>query len=301
MDFEGLLVLFGVLIGLAVLLAPIGVVILFKKLRVLNERLARLEFQQLAQRDGIDAQRASPSPLGETAGASKTAEDERIAAVAPRVETATANAPKSVPDSKADVDPVSDTSDTSQVPRSFVFRTQTLENAASWLKENWFLGIAAVSLALAGIFMVQYGVEQGLLTPFARIMGALGLGAAFIALGEIARRRFGDEGGSMNALPSTFSGAGIVTLFAAVLSARHLYAMLPSDLALIALVGVAALAVVLGWFYGPFLAAVGVVGALGAPFTVGGSSDAPHLFFYYFALIVVMALAIDTVRRWAWV
>ena len=57
----------------------------------------------------------------------------------------------------------------------------------------------------------------------------------------------------------------------------------------------------LGWFYGPFLAAVGVIGALVSPFVVGGSSDAPHLLFYYFALIVVMALAIDAIWLWAWV
>jgi uncharacterized membrane protein len=186
-------------------------------------------------------------------------------------------------------------------PPAFVFRGDMFANGFNWLKENWFLGIAAISLALAGIFMVQYGVEQGLLTPFARIIGALGLGAAFIIIGEFARRRFGDESGTMNALPSTFSGAGIVTLFAAVLSARHLYDMLPSDLTLYALICVAVLSVVLGWFYGPFLAAIGVIGALGGPFVVGGSSDAPHLFFYYFALVVVMALVIDTVRRWAWV
>ncbi len=186
-------------------------------------------------------------------------------------------------------------------PRAFVFRGELLANAVHWIKENWFLGIAAISLALAKIFTVQYGVEQGLLTPFARIIGALGLGVAFILLGEVVRRRFGDESGTMNALPSTFSGAGIVTLFTAVLSARHLYDMLPTDLTLLALVAVAALSIVLGWFYGPFLAAVGVIGALTSPFIVGGPSDAPHLFFYYFALIVVMALAIDTIRRWAWV
>jgi len=120
-------------------------------------------------------------------------------------------------------------------------------------------------------------------------------------LGELVRRRYGDEEDSMNVLPSTFSGAGIVTLYTAFLSARHLYDLLPSDLTLLALVGVAGLSIVLGWFYGPFLAAVGVIGALVSPFVVGGSSDAPHLLFYYFALIVVMALAIDAIRRWAWV
>jgi len=66
-------------------------------------------------------------------------------------------------------------------------------------------------------------------------------------------------------------------------------------------VAVSALAVLLGWFYGPVLAAVGIVGASAAPFLVGGSSDAPWVFFYYFALIALAGLAVDTVKRWAWV
>lgn len=47
----------------------------------------------------------------------------------------------------------------SETPRSFVFRGELFIYAANWLKENWFLGIAALSLALAGVFTVQYGVE----------------------------------------------------------------------------------------------------------------------------------------------
>ena len=282
---DGFLVLIAVLVGLAVLLAPIGVLVLSRRTRALAARVEQLEAAlsatgivespwakvkaHMAQRDDI-AEREDAETLAAQSDSAEKIE------IAPQ--------------------PLS-----SQTPKAFVFRADTLRGAINWIKENWFLGIAALSLALAGVFMVQYGVEQGLLTPFARIMGALGLGAALIAGGEFVRRRYSDEGGSMRALPSTFSGAGIVTLFAAVLSARHLYGMLPSDLALAGLVAVAVLAVALGWFYGPFLAAVGVIGALGAPFVVGGSSDAPHLFFYYFALIVVMALAIDTVRRWGWV
>ncbi len=272
---EGFLIFIGAIVGIAILLAPIGVLLLSRKVRQLTERLERLETGQTAP------EVSEPKAVVTVQEDWVPPEQKRQAQV---VDT---SSPEDL--------------ETSSTPKAFVLRGDVFSNAFDWLKENWFLGIAAISLALAGIFMVQYGVEQGLLTPFARIIGALALGVAFIVLGEVARRRFGDESGTMTALPSTFSGAGIVTLFAAVLSAKHLYNMLPADLALFALIAVAALAVVLGWFYGPFLAAVGVVGALGAPFVVGGSSDAPHLFFYYFALIVVMALAIDTVRRWAWV
>ena len=102
-------------------------------------------------------------------------------------------------------------------------------------------------------------------------------------------------------MPSTFSGAGIVTLFAAVLSARLLYGFIGPELALVGMALVGGLALVLGWFYGPLLAAVGVIGAMAAPFIIGGSSDTPSWLFAYFALVTIVGLAIDTLRRWAWV
>ncbi|MEZ5911501.1 MAG: DUF2339 domain-containing protein [Paracoccaceae bacterium] len=173
---------------------------------------------------------------------------------------------------------------------------------AGWVKENWVYSVSAVSLALAGIFLVQYGVEQGLLPPAARVALALLFGAALIGAGEWLRRRFGDSEDSTTAyLPSVFSGAGIVALFAGVLSARLLYGLVGAETAFAGLVVVAGLAVLLGWFYGPLLAAVGLLGAAGAPFAVdGGGAVAPWLFAYE-ALVAIAGLLVDAGRRWRWV
>ncbi len=187
-------------------------------------------------------------------------------------------------------------------PRAFVFRAETVAALAAWLKVNWFLAIAALSLALAGVFLVQYGVEHGIVTPFWRVISAACLGIALIWFGEVVRRRAGDEGGNASDyLPSTFSGAGLVALFAAVLSAHHLYGFIGPGGALVWLVLVAVVAVALGWFYGPFLTVVGILGSTAAPFLVGGQSDTPELFYYYFALIAAAALFVDAFKRWAWV
>ncbi|WP_084732842.1 DUF2339 domain-containing protein [Roseovarius marisflavi] len=186
-------------------------------------------------------------------------------------------------------------------PRAFVLRRDKLAALLGWMRDNWALAVAGVSLALAGVFMVQYGVEKGLLTPFWRVMGALALGAAMIAGGEVIRRRHGDEGGATAGLPSVLSGAGVITLFAAVLAARALYGLIGSETGLAALVGVAAVAIVLGWFYGPVLSALGLIGAGAAPFLVGGSSDTPWLFYYYYAVLAFVGLAVDALRRWAWI
>ncbi|WP_187326989.1 DUF2339 domain-containing protein [Martelella lutilitoris] len=177
-----------------------------------------------------------------------------------------------------------------------------LQRFGEWLRQNWTIALAALSLALGGIFMVQYGVENGLLTPVWRVVGALLLGVVLVGAGEGLRRRFGDEQTpSTRYLPSVFAGAGVVTLFAAVLAARLLYGLVSAEATLAGLVLVSILAVALGWLYGSVLSAVGIIGATAAPFLVGGESDGGWLFFYYFAFIAIAGLAVDSVKRWAWV
>lgn len=186
--------------------------------------------------------------------------------------------------------------------KAVVFKTDTLRTLMTWITQNWFYAVSAVSLALAGIFLVIYGMEQGLLPPAARVIASLVFGGALIGAGEFIRRRYSDADNTSTAyLPSTFSGAGIVTLFGAVLSARLLYDFIGPEMALAAMAIVAAIALVLGWLYGPLLAAVGLIGAMVSPFIVGGSSDDPWILLVYFGMVTTVGLAIDTMRRWAWV
>lgn len=192
-------------------------------------------------------------------------------------------------------------------PRAFVFKPGLIDKLTAWLRENWVLAIAAASLALAGIFMVQYGIENGLLTPFWRVMGALGFGAALIAGGEFIRRKTGDDTqdgdgvGATEFLPSTLSGAGIVVLYVAVFAARALYDLIDPLTTFLGLGAVSAIALVLGWFYGPLLAAVGILGASLAPFITGSNSDSSWMVHYYLAMVAMVALGIDTIKRWAWI
>ncbi|MEL7100481.1 MAG: DUF2339 domain-containing protein [Pseudomonadota bacterium] len=177
-----------------------------------------------------------------------------------------------------------------------------LERTATWVAGNWFYVVSAISLGLAGLFLVQYGVENGLFPPAFRVLGAIGFGAALVVAGEVIRRRSGDDAGASTAyLPSVFCSAGIVSMFGGVLAARLLYDLIGAELALAGLVAVALLALVIGWLLGPLLAAVGLMGAFAAPFVVGGSSEDTSFFFAYFTLIASLGLGIDTLRRWAWV
>lgn len=172
----------------------------------------------------------------------------------------------------------------------------------NWVRDNWFYVVAAVSLALAGIFLVEYGVETGLLTPPARVAAALLFGVALIVAGETIRRRSGDGPHSASAhVPSTLSGAGLVSMMGAVLAARLLYDLIGPTPALAALFVIAVFGLGLGWRHGPLLAAVGVTGGMAAPFLVGGTSAFPEGLLAYFALLTALGLGIDTLRRWGWI
>lgn len=176
-----------------------------------------------------------------------------------------------------------------------------LDALIAWLQVNWIYAISAASLGLAGIFFVQYGMEKGLLPPALRVIMAILFGGALIGAGEWLRRKHGDEGDTTTIyLPSVFAGAGLVSIFAATLAARHMYGLITPEVAFAGHLFTAALAVALGWFYGPLLAAVGLIGAALSPFIVEGGSDAAPWLYAYFALIAAAGLGIDAVRQWRW-
>ncbi|HCI47073.1 MAG TPA: hypothetical protein DFI00_07250 [Rhodospirillaceae bacterium] len=175
------------------------------------------------------------------------------------------------------------------------------ERFGDWLRENWFYAVSAICLSLAGIFLIHYGIERGLLTPEMRVACAVALGLALIGAGDFLRRRVGDDAPSHTAyLPSTLSGAGIVVIFVAILGARHLYGLIGAEMAFTLLAGLSVATVVMGWLYGPVLTVIGLLGATLAPFIVGGESESVDQFFYYFALIALTGLLVDTVKQWLW-
>lgn len=266
-------------------------------------RLRKLEDEQRKTRERLEAlERQTQGDAEENVAAGAGATEKTPAGEPAESVEPPATETVAPPDGAASTETEKSSSAVKGPPRAFVFTGDVMGQFAHWIRQNWTIALAALSLALGGVFMVQYGVENGLLTPIWRVVGALALGALMIAAGEVIRRRYGDEGtASTAALPSVFAGAGLVTLFAAVLAARLLYGLVSPETTLAGLVLVSILAVALGWLYGSVLNAVGIIGATAAPFLVGGQSESGWLFFYYFAFIAIAGLAVDSVKRWAWV
>jgi uncharacterized membrane protein len=302
---EGLLFILGIAALLWVLATPFLLVShmnLKSRVRELSAQLGRLETQGrgTARTATEPVTVATPADVPDVAPRAEdlTATDETVAEDAPVPSDVTPEpiaasvVPPPAPEGTAD----------DATPKAFVFRKDKMAEFTDWMKENWVLAAGAASLSLAGVFLVQYGAERGLLTPFWRVMAAIAFGIALMVGGEVIRRRFGgDTEGDTRFLPSALSGAGLLTLFAAVLSARVLYDLIGPGQAFVGLALVSAIGMVFGWFYGPVLTVVGILGAASTPYLVGGSSDTPWMMQYYFALIALTALAIDAFKRWAWV
>jgi uncharacterized membrane protein len=153
-----------------------------------------------------------------------------------------------------------------------------------------------VALAVAGVFLVRYSIEIGLVTPPVRMLIAAGFGLLLIAAGEYARRRSGDD----QRIAQALVGAGIFVLYAATYGSLTLYGLigLGTASALMALITAAALALALR--HGVPTAAMGLTGGFLTPLLVGDPDASAVPLLGYLALLNAALFALAQRRGWGW-
>jgi uncharacterized membrane protein len=168
---------------------------------------------------------------------------------------------------------------------------------------RWVVWVGGVALALGGIFLVHYAIEQGLIGPRVRIfLGAL-LAAALIAVGEWTRRKenlSGIAGVPTAHIPGTLTAAGTTVAYATVYAAYALYGFLGPAAAFVLLGIVALLTLAAALLHGPALAGLGVVGAYVAPMLVSTPEPNYWALYIYLAVVTAAALALARLRQWMW-
>ncbi len=168
---------------------------------------------------------------------------------------------------------------------------------------QWIVWIGGLALALGGIFLVRYSIEQGLLGPGVRIFLAAVFAAVLIGAGEWTRRTEIASGITVlpsRHVPSILTAAGTVTAYATVYAAYALYGFL-SPVAAFILLGLVALATLAAaLLHGPGLAGLGLIGAFVTPVLV--STDAPSYWalYIYLAIVTAAAFALARMRLWRW-
>jgi uncharacterized membrane protein len=225
----------------------------------------------------VTPQPAAPPPAGEPPPE---------AVVAP--EPAAAAEPQPVPEAE---EPVA-TAAAAPAPRPDLEALLTL---------RWGVWLGAVALLLAGVFLVRYAAEQGMLGPGPRCVLAALPGIALFAAAEWLRRRPAPETPGLlgaDQAPSALAAGGVAVLFGAAYGAGPFYQLVPPTIgfALMAIGSMTGLFASLR--FGQLVAAVGIAGAFVTPLLVQTESPSlPGLFIY---LLAVTAAALAVVRYTAW-
>ncbi len=168
---------------------------------------------------------------------------------------------------------------------------------------HWVVWIGGFALALGGIFLVRYSIEQGLLGPGVRVMLGGLLAVLLIGAGEWLRRqetRSGVAGIPAAHIPSILTAAGTTVAYATVFAAYALYGFLGPAAAFL-LLGVVALATLAAaLLHGPALAALGLVGAEVAPLLVRTEMPNYWALYIYLAVVTAAAFGLARLRLWRW-
>ncbi|WP_108790175.1 DUF2339 domain-containing protein [Erythrobacter sp. Alg231-14] len=139
------------------------------------------------------------------------------------------------------------------------------------------------ALAIAGIFLVRFSIEAGLLTPTVRVAMSFVFGVALLIGAETA---FRFEGRLRDPrVRQALAGAGLATLYGAFYLAGTGYGLIGSGPAFVGLAVVTALAIGLSFRFGLPSAVIGLVGGFAAPMLVDSDSANVPLLSFYLALI----------------
>jgi len=144
----------------------------------------------------------------------------------------------------------------------------------------WAGGIA---LAVAGVFLVRYSIEAGLLTPQVRVALSFLFGLALLAGAEAAYRF--EERVKDPRVRQALAGAGLATLYAGFYLAGTQYGLIGAGAAFLGLAAVTGAAIALSFRFGLPSAVLGLVGGFAAPALVASEEGNVPLLTLYLALI----------------
>ncbi|HSM54223.1 MAG TPA: DUF2339 domain-containing protein, partial [Erythrobacter sp.] len=251
---------------LLILLLGAAVIWLWKRVNRLEQSISMLEFRA-AKEDRIEAQErpreaaAVSRPSVPLTRSEEPAEAVRQEAEAPPAEPTPAWEPErtsqAVPDLAPEVEQVVE-----EPSQRFQF---DFEDVFGRRLPIWAGGI---TLAIAGVFLVRYSIESGLLTPVVRVALAFLFGFLLLGGAEWAWRN--EEKVADPRVRQSLAGAGLATLYAAFYLAGTQYGLVGQTVAFLGLAAVTAGAIALSFRFGLPCAVLGLVGGFAAPALVGG-------------------------------
>ncbi|MEQ1695802.1 MAG: DUF2339 domain-containing protein [Hyphomicrobiaceae bacterium] len=171
------------------------------------------------------------------------------------------------------------------------------------LGTRWAVWVGGLALALGGLLMVRFAIEEGYLGPAARVLSGAVFSCALIAAGEWFRRaERADVIASIPAahIPGILTAAGTSTAFGTIYAAHALYGFIGPGVAFVALGAVAIATMLAAALHGPALAGLGLLGGYVAPLLVTSAAPNPWALVVYLAAVAASALGLSRIRAWHW-
>jgi hypothetical protein len=157
--------------------------------------------------------------------------------------------------------------------------------------------IGALSLSLAGFYLVKYSIEKGLLTEEVRVMLGIIFGGVLIFAARFIRVNKPDMADAMR-ITQALSGAGIAVLYASVFAAVTLYNLVPALTGFLGLGLTTLLACLLSLRHGMPIAVIGLIGGFVTPALIQTAHPSlPILLIYLYMLLTGI---FTLIRRQNW-
>lgn len=274
--------LFVLLIGGLILFWMVAPFVLFGNMRLLRERVERLERE-------IEDLRGGPAAAAETWHAPWAAPAPE--AVAPESGPEPAPPPpkpEPVPEPEPAWEPTQP--DEERETLGGLFERFVAGKLLVWL--------GGIALFTAAFFLIRYSIEIGLVTPAMRMIAAAVFGFVLLGASEYARsgRLFSDDQRVAQAL----AGAGLVTLYATAYASHLLYGLIGTGTAIAAMAAVSAAALALALRHGAPTAVMGLVGGFLTPALVGNPDAGAVPLLVYLGLLDLAVFLIAWRRGWTW-
>ena len=154
----------------------------------------------------------------------------------------------------------------------------------------WAGGIV---LAITGILGVKWSIDAGILSEGVRVFLGVLFGGGLIS-GAFAMKARDDE-----RIAQALSGAGVASLYGAILSAHLLYGLIGTGTAMVGMGAVTVIGGILSMTFGAPSALLALVGGLAAPALIGGESNVPLLTLYV-AAVTAGAATLGRLQKRTW-
>jgi len=162
-----------------------------------------------------------------------------------------------------------------------------------WIGVQGAAVAGGVVLALAGVLLFKYSIDQGLISPAVRVIGATVVGLVCLVAAQMRWRR--DYASTADAL----AGAGAVILYAAFWAAKAMYGFIGMPVAFTLMALVTASCCLLSVRHeSKLIALLGLVGGFLTPLFISSGSDRPLGLFGYVLVLDVAFLELARRQRW---